>query len=289
MHQKQLTLQQARLYMLALVNKDRARYHLSPLSLDSVATVAGQLHADEMALVGYLSHWDTLGRKPDQRYTEAGGFHHISENLADSFSLTMNGNDLGVFKPVNNHLFSPKGLDRLESAFMSETPPNDNHRKQILTPEHNGAGIGLSYAENERGASRLMLAQELVDKYGEYSKLPNEIVRGSPLVISGRLLPPLTVYSVCVYWEPVPKPMTKEELEQTPRSYDYPYNSFIHLFATDRPATMKTWFEEKCEHFSVSITPTELWKPGLYYVEICAMQPKFKEPIRVSSRTVHLE
>ena len=67
-----MPLDKARAYVLSMVNADRAQYHLPPLKLDIIATIAAQRHTDEMATKGYYSHWDTSGKKPWQRYNEAG-------------------------------------------------------------------------------------------------------------------------------------------------------------------------------------------------------------------------
>src|SRR5436309_1381667 len=53
-----LTLDQARQYMLELINRDRAAKRLVPVMLDPVATSAGQKHAEEMAAYKYLAHWN---------------------------------------------------------------------------------------------------------------------------------------------------------------------------------------------------------------------------------------
>src|ERR1019366_10551465 len=65
-----LTIAEARAYMVRLINRDRAGAGLSPVSLDDgVATRAGQAHAQDMAVHGYLGHWGTDGSVPEQRYT----------------------------------------------------------------------------------------------------------------------------------------------------------------------------------------------------------------------------
>ena len=93
-------------------------------------TAAAQNHCDEMARVGYIAHWDTAGKKPWQRYTEAGGRHNVGENLDYCILPT-------------EEMFSGEQLEGLESSFMSEKPPEDGHREQILTPQHNKLGVGL--------------------------------------------------------------------------------------------------------------------------------------------------
>src|SRR3954466_14345965 len=78
-----LTIDEARRYMVALVNRDRRTECLPPVELDEGApTRAGQAHAEDMATNGYLGHWGTDGSTPEQRHTEAGGSDMVLENAS---------------------------------------------------------------------------------------------------------------------------------------------------------------------------------------------------------------
>jgi uncharacterized protein YkwD len=268
-----MSLEKARVYMVSLVNADRARYHLAPLVLDSIASAAGQLHSDEMAIVGYCAHWDTAGKKPWQRYTEAGGTHFDSENCAMVY---------GHPELTKAHLFSAKELKELESMLMDEKPPRDGHRVAILTAEHNKLGVGLSHALYTKDLSLVCLAQEFIDEYGKYSKLPSRLVRGAPFEVSGSLFKGLKLTSMEIRCESAPERMTKEQLDRT-YSYNLP-DTILECFPHTR-----TWTEAKLEHFSARITPDESWKSGLYYILIWATRPQDKVTVLVSSRTIHLD
>ncbi len=272
-------LKQARLYVLSLVNADRAMYKLSPVALDAVATLAAQRHADEMSSIGYLSHWDVAGKKPDQRYSEAGGTHSTGENCAYTFSNRI----------TSNNLFSSRDLDALESSFMDEIPPGDGHRRQILRPEHNKLGIGLSSRTDLNGHSRVSLVQEFINEYGVYEKLPNKIFRMKPFVVSGRLFPGCRIKSISIHWELKPKPMTVAELSKT-HSYELP-DSIVSSLPDGKLATGKTWMKEGSQQFSVAITPPKDWQSGLYYILVWAEQTKGKvqKEILVSTRTTQLD
>src|SRR4051794_26512619 len=78
---KRLTIREARRYMLALINRDRASLGFLPVELDEgPPTLAGQAHAEDMAKFGYLGHWGTVGSVPEQRHTEVGGVDMVLEN-----------------------------------------------------------------------------------------------------------------------------------------------------------------------------------------------------------------
>lgn len=283
-----MALEKARLFMLKLVNSDRAKYRLSPLTLDSVGTLTGQAHTDEMATVGYLSHWNTLGKEPVQRYTEAGGLHYVGENVAAIRNLNTSAKARETYKLKTQNPFSAADLQKLETFFMSEKPPNDGHRQQILAPEHNKLGIGLSSSVNSEGDSRLILAQEFLNEYGKYSALPKNISFEHPFAIAGTLSKGVKLYSISIYWEEAPRPMTSEELGWSPRACPPPYNAIQSFYVADKPPILRVWTKDEHDCFSVSTKPNTSWKAGLYFVEICAQLTKSSAPVRVSLRTTLL-
>src|SRR5262249_7626837 len=67
--------EEARRFVLALINRDRKAQGLTALSWDETASLAGQRHADDMATHGFTAHVGTDGSLPEQRYTDVGGSH----------------------------------------------------------------------------------------------------------------------------------------------------------------------------------------------------------------------
>lgn len=167
---KLLDLQKARLYMLSQVNRERAKYDMQPLTLDAIATKAAQTHSDEMAIIGFHSHWNTNGKKPDQRYTESGGMHNASENVGISYTKPKS-----IIKGelIQNH-FSAASLDKLHASLMN----SDGHRSQILKPEHNKLGLGLSYAATSHNGWR-PTRKKLSPSPGRRASLPRRRQRPS--------------------------------------------------------------------------------------------------------------
>src|SRR5208283_3228163 len=110
-----LSRDQARQYMLDLINRDRKSVGSPPVVLDEVANTAGQLHSDEMAEFGSLAHWTMDGRKPDQRYTECGGKDNVAENVDGT--NTPNPPKLTLCK---NQGFSKKDLEEVDGQFFNE-------------------------------------------------------------------------------------------------------------------------------------------------------------------------
>ena len=104
---------------------------------------------------------------------------------------------------------------------MDEKPPNDGHRQNILTPEHNGVGIAISYATRGTDESSLALTQEFIDHYGVYSRIPTAASPGETIHVAGQLAAGVKVSNITLCTDPAPKPMTVEQLNATNSYEDY--------------------------------------------------------------------
>ena len=284
-----LNLDQARHHMLGLINRDRATARLDPVILDEIGNQAGNLHTDEMAEYGYLSHWTLDGRKPDQRYTECGGKDAVAEN-ADSTDVEK-PSKVALSK---NQLFAKKDLDEIEAQFFNEQPPNDGHRKNILDPDHNAVGIGISLAGGEPGSSedfpRLALTEEFIDHYGTYGVIPRAVSPGASFVLEGTLAKGVHIQSVDIRFEKGPQPMSVEELLQT-HSYGIPGDASVNYFPPpfNSPAPIIITNQDGSDHFSLQIQTSKEWKKGIYYLCLWATIGNKKEPTLISSRTFRFD
>src|SRR5262245_1088156 len=70
-------------HLLDLVNGARASAGFSRLVIDDLAASVAQKHATEMLAGRFLSHWGRDGRKPYHRYSFAGGFDAVEENISE--------------------------------------------------------------------------------------------------------------------------------------------------------------------------------------------------------------
>ncbi len=168
--------------MLALVNRDRATQSLGPVELDEgPPTLAGQAHAEDMAHLGYLGHWGSDGSVPEQRHSEAGGVDMVLEN-----ALCFTDESTRELDP--KPLIDPKEIERAESMFFDEVPPNDGHRKNILQRAHTRVGIGI--AQSKETAKEIpvpCISQEFVDGYGSYVAIPPRAKLGSTVHVEATL------------------------------------------------------------------------------------------------------
>ncbi len=273
-----LTLAQARRYMVELVNRDRASEHLPPLTLDEGApSRAGQMHADDMAHLGYLGHWGSDGSTPEQRMTEAGGADVDFEN---AYCVT----DEKVRPLDRDPRFSPADLERAEAMFFGEKPPNDGHRKTILGKWRKRMGVGIALPRPV-GNELLVpcISQEFVDAYGSYEPLPRTIKRGSALHVAGTLSNDVKVGAVGVVRLDDPKPLPVAELN---RRRNYPQPEPSEMFW---PRGFKTRIElqETGQHFAIDVPMTG--PRGLYEISVWAQHPGEKSFGAVSLRTVRVD
>lgn len=266
-----MPLEEARAYVLALVNRDRADAGLEPVERDEVAESAGQRHAEDMSHQGFTAHWGSDGSVPEQRYSEAGGDQMVQENAACFFDGTERELD-------PDPLFSPDELEKIELAFIGEVPPNDGHKRNILKPAHTHVGIGLA---KPKGIPQLCMAQEFVDRYGEYDALPKEASVGEVITVAGEVREPLTFGGVGIAHLDLPKPIAPAQLNET-SSYPIPQPDVVYF-----PKGFETPKEVEFDgrRFRIEL-PLDKGK-GLYEISVWAKFPDSGDSLLSSSiRTI---
>ncbi|MBN2196269.1 MAG: CAP domain-containing protein [Polyangiaceae bacterium] len=270
-----LLLEDARAFVLALVNRDRADQGLPPVTIDPTASEAAQIHAEDMARHGFTSHWGTDGSVPEQRYTEAGGIHLAQENAACFFD--------GKERELEvDPTFLPDELRKIESAFIDEVPPKDGHRTNILKPGHSGLGIGLA---RPVGVEQLCMAQEFTDVYGTYRPLPQRGTVGQRVTIAGQLQEPIVFGGIGIARIDLATPLTASHLNTTSvYQIPAPYILFFPRgFKTPKPVTVNG------NKFSLETTLDDERRPGRYEVSVWGRQPGSEDLMIVSLRTVVVE
>ncbi len=274
---KALTVDEARRYMLALVNRDRATQGLAPVELDEGApTAAGQAHAEDMVRLGYLGHWGSDGSVPEQRHTEAGGADMVLEN---ALCFTDEAKRRVDPKPM----IDPKQVERAESLFFNEVSPNDGHRKNILRPAHTKVGIGV--AQSTETAKELPVpcfAQEFTDNYGTYETIPRRAKVGDKVHVEATLAANVRPTGVGVARLPLPKPIPTIELNKR-RSYPVPKPHQMYWgpgFVT--PVVVKITDQK----LAIDVPLSDKGQPGLYEVSVWGKIGTSEEQTMLSLRTI---
>ena len=199
-------------YMQSLINADRLANGQSELGWDEAAARASMAHAQEMASVGYMSHWNLQGYGPDYRYTRAGGLSYARENVY-SYEHTPNSS----LTPT-----SAESWRELIAAAQESLMNSEGHRANILSPEHTAVGVGIAY-DVENG--RLRIAQVFTGRYVVIEPLPLQVALGEQVVVNGRLLATASNPLINLAYEPYPTPLGLSDLRNT-GAYDSPAEIF---------------------------------------------------------------
>ena len=274
---KKLSAAEAARYMLALVNRDRASQGLGPVELDDGApTHAGQAHAEDMARLGYLGHWGSDGSVPEQRHTEAGGADMVLENalcFTDEAKRTLDA------KPM----IDPLQIERAESLFFDELPPNDGHRKNILKPGHTKVGIGVAQPISTTTEIAVpCFTQEFTDGYGTYSPLPRKAKVGAVVHVEGTMNAGARPTGVGIARVVRPAPIAVSELNKR-RSYPVPKPFQMYWgpgFVSPVPVKLDG------PKLAIDIPLSDRAQPGLYEISVWAKLGRSEEHTMVSLRTI---
>ncbi len=263
--------------MVELINGDRASLGLGPVTLDQgAASRAGQRHADDMAAHGYTGHFGTDGSVPEQRYTEAGGVDMVLENASCFADARTRALDAAP-------RVDPKYVEDVERLFFGEKPPNDGHRRNILTPRHNKVGIGMAQPKaTPTEVPTPCVAQEFVDVYGTYAPAPRQMRLGASLHVEGALATPATFAGVGLARVDAPSPIDVAELN---RRHSYavpaPYQSYWPA-GYETPIVVQT----AGSRFAVDVPVSDRGKSGMYELSVWARVPSAPELVMVSLRTI---
>lgn len=269
----QMSLREARAYLVELINRDRAGAGLQPVALDIAASQSSQLHTEDMVTFGFHGHWDLNGTKPDLRYTEAGGTDFAAENA--SFFFEQLGLPAAL---IPDAVWTPGEVEEAETGFMN----SPGHRANILRPEHNKVGLGLSKGQGPNLVHRAVV-QQFVNDYGEMDLIPLQAPVGQVIRVSGAFNPPYTIRSVSVGREELPRSMTIDEVNAMGAySAPQPYvNYWPPRFVTPIPIQVQG------NSFSIEFPLDDAGQEGLYYITIRANGPS-GESILASQRTVRV-
>jgi uncharacterized protein YkwD len=129
----QADLDALRTRLLDALNDHRRSTGRPPLRIDPVAEEAAQYQAEEMSRTAKMQHEDSTGRTPMQRYAAMGGRAEWYAENVGWYGLDVSG---------NAELWT--AVSKLDAQMMAEVPPDDGHRENILSPQYDAVGIGVS-------------------------------------------------------------------------------------------------------------------------------------------------
>jgi uncharacterized protein YkwD len=187
------------------INKDRAKFGLSPVKLSD--NKAAQEHAEDVLSTRKISHWTTDGMKPYMKYTLLGGEGNVAQNVAVSGYL---GSDVDSCK--DGFYFCPsidvlEAIEEAEYGMMYDDAASDwGHRDNILDEHHTHVSLGIAYNDYF-----FVLVQNFEDNY---ANLDMPVTRDNENIrISGSMITDtegFEVYGIGVFYDPTPTPSLYE-------------------------------------------------------------------------------
>lgn len=194
-------------HALLVINQDREKFGLRPVALGQ--NKAAQLHAEDLLSHGYLSHWDSAGRKPYMMYSLASGTGSVSENAALQGSAT----------ECSIHWGPEDILDGIESMQFQMVYDDleccDNgHRDTILDVHHNIVHIGLAW-----NGTQLFMVQHFANEYVDWTNYPSLNSNGI-VSLSGDVSIPISGPLVlAIAYDPIPTSASPSDLRNSPNFY----------------------------------------------------------------------
>ena len=193
------------LYVLELINSDRAQFGLEPVLLGT--NPAAQIHAQDMFDNYFLSHWGTDGLKPYMRYTVGGGTNYEEENSAYSgwYDRSVDPRLYAIIDPKQE-------LEQLQYQMMyDDAGSNWGHRDNILNKWHKKVNIGIAH-----DSRRLTMVEQFE---GDYLELAGPPALGNGTLSLDGVISLGVLDSVAVFYDPLPLPTTQSDLLNGPKSY----------------------------------------------------------------------
>ncbi len=291
-----LAADEARMYMLKLINQDRKDNGLGPVDIDETASKAAQMHADDLAHWFGRGHISKSGADPRLRYSRAGGTHFNQENVSNEwFSSTarvrteeqkQTDKEGPPFPLSKDADYKKEVIERMESRMINEKPPQDGHRRNILDALHNKVGVAFA-ASSDKKWDFYICVQEFVNQYGEFAPIPSKAAKNIDFTLSGVLDKGLTVSNVSVEWKEFPQEISEKDIKKG-GSYNFVADSVAVYWPPpfNSPAPIVVSEDNGRCKFSVHISVDgPAFKPGLYYVTVWAEDEQKKKFI-ASSRVV---
>ncbi|MCT7986751.1 CAP domain-containing protein, partial [Laspinema sp. A4] len=129
------TLMQSRDLALQLVNRDRQVNGLPPLVADPLLSQAAQIHAQDMFIRNYFSHYSPEGKTPTHRLIEVGGKGGAGENImkqSSSVDIILSYRLIEDFQ--KGWMYSPGHRANLlltVRSFLTLLPEMGNHNRRL--------------------------------------------------------------------------------------------------------------------------------------------------------------
>ena len=177
-----------KLYMLELINSERTRAGVPPVTLGE--NMAAQLHAESSLANCFSGHWGADGLKPYMRYSLAGGYQTNSENGSGS-DYCIRASDR--YRALGN-------IEAEIRAMMEGWMNSPGHRRNILGKWHRKVNIGLAWDRYN-----MVGYQHFEGGFVQYDQLPqimNGILSMSGSALNGLRFSRKEELGLQIYYDP---------------------------------------------------------------------------------------
>ena len=223
-----------KLYMLGLINSERASAGVPPVTLGD--NIAAQLHAESSLANCFSGHWGVDGLKPYMRYSLAGGYQANAENGSGS-DYCIRASDR--YRTLGN-------IEAEIREMMEGWMNSPGHRRNILGKWHRGVNIGLAWDRYN-----MVGYQHFEGGFVQYDRLP-EIMNGTLSVsgsaLNGSRFSHKEELGLQIYYDPPPHSLTRGQVSRT-----YCYDSGLQIAALRYPLTGSGFWTE--EEFTKGYSP----------------------------------
>lgn len=188
------------------INEVRTGYGLSPLASDVTASRVAQRLSSRQVYDGTYGHFASDGLAPYHRYSFAGGNDGLQENTA-SWSADKTYSDSEIESLVTRSL----------DAMLTETPPEDGHRRTLLDPWATHLGVGIAWRAGE-----VRITQDFLRRYVKWEKSPpREVSLHERVVLKGSSRSGWTIAAISLHHEDFPKRLRPSEANRI-ETWDLP-------------------------------------------------------------------
>jgi len=144
--------------------------------------------------------------KPYMRYTVFGGKNFVEENVAATFIIGRS--TILSFEEVKSD------IKDLEYQMMhNDSSSNWGHRNNILSPEHTHVNIGIFYSNNI-----VVVVQDFENVMVNWQTFD---IKNTTVSFKGRYIQNFISYMVIMFYDPLPTPLTVDQLRLPPYNDGY--------------------------------------------------------------------
>ena len=191
---------------LELINEDRELYNSPAIELGESSTA--QEHAEELLNICKTSYWSSNGMKPYMRYSASGGDGAINENVRV------------IGTPEIQKYWTEEAIEQIiawnqYSMVERDEASEFRHSTNIIHPDHNYVNIGIAWSN-----FCVTIVHQFEDKYIEWSQLPI-ITLNYEFMLAGRVNFNSTIEQIDIFYDPIPMPLSDQELMTSPRTYGF--------------------------------------------------------------------